>query len=244
MSAQVRDYLAVQGQRRKLFPRAMLVGVLAGGFAVAFRWALEGGDLLRARLIAWAHYAPAWGWLLPLLGGALGAGLAVGLVSRLAPEAAGSGIPHLKAGLYWLRSMRWQTIVPVKFFGGVIGIGSGLALGREGPTVQMGGAVGAAVAHWLRVNPRERQTLIAAGAGAGLAAAFNAPLAGLIFVLEELQRHFAPTLIGAAFIAAVTADVVTRLLTSQLPVFHITPRQCSPLQPYRYSSGSACWPGY
>jgi CIC family chloride channel protein len=229
MSAQVRDYLVVQGQRRKLFPRAMLVGVLAGGLAVAFRWALEGGDLLRQRLIAWGHHAPAWGWLLPLLGGALGAGLAVGLVSRLAPEAAGSGIPHLKAVLYWLRSMRWQTIVPVKFFGGVVGIGGGLALGREGPTVQMGGAMGAAVAHWLRVNPRERQTLIAAGAGAGLAAAFNAPLAGLIFVLEELQRHFAPTLIGAAFIAAVTADVVTRSLTSQLPVFHIAPPPVPPL---------------
>jgi CIC family chloride channel protein len=218
---QVRDYFALQAQRRKLFPRALLVGVLAGGIAVAFRWALEGGDLLRNRLIIWAYHAPIWGWLLPVLLGALGAGLAVGLVHRVAPEAAGSGIPHVKGALYWFRSMRWQAILLVKFVGGVVGISSGLALGREGPTVQMGSALGAAVAHGLRVSPRERQTLIAAGAGAGLAAAFNAPLAGLTFVLEELQRHFAPAVFGAAFVAAATADVLTRSLTSQLPVFHV-----------------------
>src|SRR5215471_7235436 len=229
LRAQVRDYFALQGQRRKLFPRALLVGVLAGGAAVAFRWALEGGDVLRNRLIGWAHQAPTWGWLLPMAVGALGAGLAVGLVHRVAPEAAGSGIPHVKAVLYWFRSMRWQAILPVKFIGGVVGIGSGLALGREGPTVQLGSALGAAVAHGLKVSPRERQTLIAAGAGAGLAAAFNAPLAGLAFVLEELQRHFAPAVFGAAFVAAVTADVLTRSLTSQLPVFHVATAPTPPL---------------
>src|SRR5215468_1867916 len=229
LRAQVRDYFTLQGQRRKLFPRAVLVGLLAGGIAVAFRWALEGGDILRNRLIIWAYHAPTWGWLLPPLVGALGAGLAVVLVHRVAPEAAGSGIPHIKAVLYWLRSMRWQAILLVKFVGGVVGIGSGLALGREGPTVQMGSALGAAVAHWLRVSPRERQTLIAAGAGAGLAAAFNAPLAGLTFVLEELQRHFAPTVFGATFVAALTADVVTRSLTSQLPVFHVASPPPQPL---------------
>jgi CIC family chloride channel protein len=85
----------------------------------------------------------------------------------------------------------------------------------------MGGAVGAAVAEGLKVTPRERQTLIAAGAGAGLAAAFNAPLAGLAFVLEEVQRDFSPMIFSAAFLASVTADVVTRFLTSQLPVFHV-----------------------
>jgi chloride channel protein, CIC family len=87
--------------------------------------------------------------------------------------------------------------------------------------VQMGGAVGAAVAECLKVTPRERQTLIAAGAGAGLAAAFNAPLAGLAFVLEQVQRDFSPMVFGAAFLASTTADVVARFLTNQLPVFHV-----------------------
>jgi CIC family chloride channel protein len=165
----------------------------------------------------------------PVLVGAVGAGLAVGLVHRVAPEAAGSGIPHVKAVLYWFRSMRWQAILLVKFVGGAVGIGSGLALGREGPTVQLGSALGAAVSHRLRVSPRERQTLIAAGAGAGLAAAFNAPLAGLAFVLEELQRHFAPAVFSATFVAAVTADVLTRSLTSQLPVFRVASAPAPPL---------------
>jgi chloride channel protein, CIC family len=221
LSAATRDFLQTQEQRRKVFPRALLVGLLAGALAVAFRWALTGSDLVRTALLTWAHRYPAWGWLLPTLFGAVGAGLAVVLVSSLAPEAAGSGIPHLKAVLYRLRSLRWRRILPIKFFGGVFAIGSGLALGREGPTVQMGGAVGAAVAEWLQVTPRERQTLIAAGAGAGLAAAFNAPLAGLAFVLEEVQRDFSPMIFSAAFLACVTADVLMRALTDQLPVFHV-----------------------
>src|SRR5919201_2597686 len=160
---EVRDFLQTQERRRKVFPRAALVGLLAGAFAVAFRWALNGGEVLRTTLIVWAHHYPTWGWLLPVGVGAVGAGIAVHLVARIAPETAGSGIPHLEAVLYRLRSMRWRRIIPVKFFGGAFAIAGGLTLGREGPTVQMGGAVGAAVAEWLHVTPRERQTLIAAG---------------------------------------------------------------------------------
>lgn len=98
-------------------------------------------------------------------------------------------------------------------------IGAGLPLGREGPTVQMGGAVGAGLARLWKTGSQERLVLVAAGAGAGLAAAFNAPLAGLIFVLEELQRDFRPMVFGAAFIAAASADVVSRLFSGQLPAF-------------------------
>jgi CIC family chloride channel protein len=85
----------------------------------------------------------------------------------------------------------------------------------------MGGAVGAAVSTWLKVLPRERRSLIAAGAGAGLAAAFNAPLAGVIFVLEEIQRDFHPFVFGAAFLAAAIADIVSRFLAGAFPVFSI-----------------------
>ena len=94
-------------------------------------------------------------------------------------------------------------------------------MGREGPTVQMGGAVGAAVAGWMKMGTRDRLTLMAAGAGAGLAAAFNAPLAGLIFVLEEVQKDFRQAVFGAAFVAAATADIVARFASGQVPVFKI-----------------------
>jgi hypothetical protein len=125
LRAEQRDFLQTQEQRRKVFARAILIGLLAGALAVAFRWALAGGDTARNGLVAWAHQYPAWGWLLPTLFGAAGAGLAVYLVNSLAPETAGSGIPHLKAALHRLRSPRWRRILPVKFFGGVCAIGSG-----------------------------------------------------------------------------------------------------------------------
>jgi len=226
---ELRDVARRQERRRHLLPRALLVGLLAGLLGVLFRRTLDMGDDARGALIAWAHRLGAWGVLVPIGIGALGAGTAVWLVRRFAREASGSGIPHVKAVLHLLVPLRWKRLLPVKFASGVVGIGSGLALGREGPTVQMGAAVGQAVSRFLRCTPRERQTLIAAGAGAGLAAAFNAPLAGVLFVLEELRRDFAAGTLTAAFVASVTADVVTRLALGQMPVFRTAPPAVPPL---------------
>jgi CIC family chloride channel protein len=94
-------------------------------------------------------------------------------------------------------------------------------MGREGPTVQMGGATGLMVSTWFRVKQGEgeRKALVSAGAAAGLAAAFNAPLAGLIFVLEELTGNLTPVVFVASFLAAVAADVVCRVVTGETPVF-------------------------
>ena len=216
-------------RRRRLVPRAAVVGILAGLVAVLFRTALERAEELRAALYRFAHGLGPWGVLLPIAACALAAGLALWLVQALAPEASGSGIPYLKAVLHRLRGMRGWRLLPVKFASGVLAIGGGLALGREGPTVQMGGAVGRAVARWLGARPRERRSLIAAGAGAGLAAAFNAPLAGVIFVLEELMGGFAPGVLTAAFVASLSADLVERLLLGQVAVFHLRVPPAPPL---------------
>ena len=108
-------------------------------------------------------------------------------------------------------------------------MGGGFAFGREGPTVQMGGAIGDGIARRLHVSNRDRLTLTAAGAGAGLAAAFNAPLSGLVFVLEEMQRDFRPAVFGAAFVAAAAADVVTRLASGQVPVLSVPDYPVPPL---------------
>jgi CIC family chloride channel protein len=151
------------------------------------------------------------------------------LTRRYSPEASGSGIPHLEAVLRRFRKLDWKRVLPVKFFGGIIAIGSGMALGREGPTVQMGGAIGDAISRLLKSTQRERLTLISAGAGAGLAAAFNAPLSGLIFVLEEVRRDFQPIVFGAAFIAAIVADIIARIGTGQFPVFSVPNYPVPPL---------------
>lgn len=227
--SEVQEYLEVRQQRRKIFPRAALVGACAGTVALLFRAALTGGEALRNHFIQWTHSLPVLGWALLILYVMAGAVGSVVLVRALAPEASGSGIPHLEAVLLRFRTMDWKRVLPVKFFGGILAIGSGLVLGREGPTVQMGGAVGDAISRWLRVSERERLMLISAGAGAGLAAAFNAPLSGLIFVLEEVRRDFQPIVFGAAFLAAVVADIIARIGAGQFPVFIVPSYPVLPL---------------
>lgn len=219
--SEIDEYLATEQQRQRLIPRAALAGVAAGVLAVFFRVALQGMDNLRNAIVTWAHQFPVWGWLFPVAFGAVTAASSVYLVRRYAPETSGSGIPHFKAVLHKLRELRPVRILIVKFFGGLLALGSGMAIGREGPTVQMGGAASDLVAKGVKATSPERMTLIAAGAGAGLAAAFNAPLAGFIFVLEEVQRDFRPSTFAAAFIAAAVADVITRFVSGQAPVLAV-----------------------
>jgi chloride channel protein, CIC family len=228
-NSEIQEYLQVSHRQHQLFPRAALVGVCAGSVAVTFRGLLTGADALRNMLVSWAHTVPLFGWVFPMAFSAAGATLGVALVYRYAPETSGSGIPHLKAVLHRLRDLVWFRVLVVKLVGGVLAIGSGLALGREGPTVQMGGAVGDGIARRLKASTPDRLTLTAAGAGAGLAAAFNAPLSGLVFILEEVQRDFRPAVFGAAFLAAAAADVVARLASGQLPVFTVPDYPVPPL---------------
>jgi chloride channel protein, CIC family len=209
-------------KRRHILPKALVVGLVAGLLSSAFRVALQKVEVQR---MAFQLQHTGWTALgVALLIGAVGGGLALWLVRRFAPEAAGSGIPHLKSVVMGERTMNWRRILPVKFFGGVAGIGAGMALGREGPTIQMGGATALMVSKWFRIKPGEgeRKALISAGAGAGLAAAFNAPLAGVMFVLEELHGNFTPVVFVATFLAAVTADVVGRVVTGEMPVFALS----------------------
>ena len=229
LHSEIQEYLDIRQQRRWIFPRAALVGLCAGLVALCFRAALTGADDLRNALIAWAQTIPMLGWIFPALFTAFGATFSIILVRRYAPETSGSGIPHLEAVLHRFRKLEWKRVLPIKFVGGVIAIGGGLALGREGPTVQMGGAVGDVISRLLKVSERERLTLILAGAGAGLAAAFNAPLSGLVFVLEEVRRDFQPIMFGAAFISAVVADIITRIGSGPFPVFGVPSYPLPPL---------------
>ncbi len=227
--SEIHEYLHARDERRRLMPRALAVGLASGLAAVAFRASLDGADRLRGEIVAMARLSGPFGVAIPILFSAILAALGLLVVRRFAPEASGSGIPHLEGVLRRHRSFRWAVVLPTKFFGGLLAIASGMVLGREGPTVQMGGAIGMGVAKWLKSTKREALILTAAGAGAGLAAAFNAPLSGLIFVLEELQRDFRPTVFSAAFIAAASADVVTRVVAGQSPVFSVPSYSSTPL---------------
>ena len=141
-------------------------------------------------MITWAHAIKLVGLPLVIAAAAAATALAAWLVRRFAPHAAGSGIPHVEAVIQRDLSPAGPSLVLVKFVGGVLAIGSGLALGREGPTVQMGASVAELIGRVFKRRRPDAQVLLAAGAGAGLATAFNAPIAGAVFVLEELVRRF------------------------------------------------------
>ena len=209
-------------KRRILSLKGLLIGLIAGLTAVGFRISLDYAERLRNTFISFAKSHEFYYWPLPAILFGVCVALVVFITAKFAPDAGGSGIPNLKGYLEGFFPLRAWRVLFVKFIGGVIGIGSGLALGREGPTVQMGAAIAKIFGDLLAPNRVERKILISAGAGAGLAAAFNAPLAGVFFVMEELQNSFNRIVLVTAFVACVTADIVCRLLMGHLPVFHIT----------------------
>jgi chloride channel protein, CIC family len=147
----------------------LLIGVV-GGF---FQLSLVAADHLRNAAVIWARAWPSVGWLVPLGIGVIGAALARLLVVRFAPEAEGSGVQRVEADFSGEVKPATRFILPVKFFGGIIAIGSGLALGREGPTVQMGSTLARLLSRFLITDDAHARVVDAAGAGAGLAVAFN-----------------------------------------------------------------------
>ncbi|PQV65430.1 chloride channel protein, CIC family [Abditibacterium utsteinense] len=215
------EHARSEAQRRRLWPRAALVGAAAGVLAVAFRGAASEGDILRAFLITFAHRFGILGCLIPAFFGAFCAGVGAFLVQKFAPETSGSGIPHLQAVLHGWKTLVPRRVLPVKFVGGALAMASGLAIGREGPTLQMSGAMADLIASRTRATGIERRSLLAAGAGAGLAAAFNAPLAGMLFVLEEMQRDFSPSVFTAGFLACIVGNAVTHVFNGTASAFQI-----------------------
>ena len=191
---------------------AAFVGALTGLVGVAFRITLIWADYRRNQMVLLVHtHFPVWlGWTIPTACCAAAAGLACWLTQRLAPQTAGSGIPRVESVLRNHLRPAGLEILPVKFFGGALGIGGGLALGREGPTVQMGGTIGRLISDFLSKVVPEPWTFIAAGAGAGLAVAFNAPLAAALFVVEELLHRFSTRVFSATLVACITGTVVLR----------------------------------
>lgn len=200
---------------------ALVAGVAIGVVGAYFRAGLDWMGERHLALVAWAHQWPWIGWALPVAVGALAAGLARLLV-RGHPLASGSGVQHVEAVMRNEAPAASFWIVPVKFFGGLLGIGTGLALGREGPTVQMGATIGAFAARVGRCAQGVVRDVQAALGGAGLAVAFNAPVGGAVFVFEEVAHAFRLRLTLVTMIATAAAIGVSRVILGNRPDFNIS----------------------
>lgn len=206
-------------QRRRFHLLAILIGVLSGLSAVAFHqtiyWA-ETNWIQRAKEI------PGWMGIAALVFIPSIGGLIVGFLIRYwAPEAAGSGIPQVKAA-YYLKFGRIRLRAAVsKFVLGTLSIGSGASLGREGPTVQISAAIASSVGRWFGLAPRQVMSLIPLGCAGGIAAAFNTPLAAIVFAIEEIMGDLKHRAFAGIVMVAVIAAVIERSLLGTSSMFQV-----------------------
>ncbi|MEO1209698.1 MAG: chloride channel protein [Cyanobacteria bacterium J06638_20] len=195
------------GSRQFAITEACIVGLISGLAAVCLK---QGVGLLGGWRIQLSHDHAEW-FVLPVFG-LLGGWLAGFLVEQFSPEAVGSGIPQVKAAIANVPQVLNLRLAIVKLLSVILVMGSGINLGRQGPTVQVGAALAAQLSHWIPTSPGHRRQMIASGAAAGLAAGFNAPIAGVLFVVEEFMQDFSGLTLGTAILASFIGAVVSRLL--------------------------------
>lgn len=221
---------------------AALAGLIIGVVGGSFRWLVT--YILNGR-VHWLESLPNGPGLVAsvLLSGGM-VYLGFWLMRHYAPDTSGSGIPQIEGTLSGYFPLVWQRVLPVKFVSGLLMLGSGMVMGREGPTIQMGGAIGKMVSAWFRASSEQTRVLVAASAGAGLATAFNAPLAGILFVFEEMRPTFRNNLgaYQAVTMACITATVGLQLLLGQGPTLALTEFDAPPLSSLWIFAlfGSAC----
>lgn len=203
---------------------AAIVGAVTGLLGVAFDRGVDWIQQERLATLAKVADNAILVWPLAFIMSALLAMLGYFLVRRFAPEAGGSGIPEIEGAMEEMRPVRWWRVIPVKFIGGLGTLGAGMVLGREGPMVQMGGNSGRMIVDIFRLRSSEaRHSLLATGAAAGLSAAFNAPLAGILFVIEEMRSQFRYSLVSikAVFVGVITSTIVYRYFNGERAIIDV-----------------------
>ena len=196
---------------------AVLIGLIAALSAVLLK---QGVIWLMAWRAAMSQVLPVW-ILLPMMG-FVGGGLSGVIIERFAPEAAGSGIPQVKAALAYVPMRLDLRVAIAKLVSTFLALGSGLVLGRQGPTVHIGAALAAQLSRAVPTSPDHQRQLLAAGAAAGLAAGFDAPIAGVLFVIEELLHDVSSLTLGTAILASFTGGIISRSLAGPNFLLHGT----------------------
>jgi len=206
-------------ESQRLFALTMVIGVVCGLAAVLFHFSIRfaEGLLFERAITASGTRWIIWGVATPMLGG-LAAGI---LLKYVFPNARGSGIPQVKVayasreGIVRLRDALGKLLVAS------LQIGSGASLGREGPTVQICSGLASTLGRFGRLSARNRRRLIPVGAAAGIAAAFNAPIAAVTFTIEEVVGNLDQTVLSGVIVAAALAAVIERSVLGTHPVFSV-----------------------
>jgi len=192
---------------------ALVIGALTGLAVVAF--------ILVTERLGMRLYPPggaAWRRFLLPVAGSLGMGY---LLARYFPNARGSGVPQTKAALFARQGRITLRTVLGKFFCTSATLASGIPLGREGPSVQVGAGIASVLGRWLGLRPEKVKALIPVGAAAAIAAAFNTPLAAVLFSLEEIVGDLHAPVLGSVVLASATSWMVLRLLLGNSPLFKV-----------------------
>jgi len=226
----VRNIKQKQRFKYKLILEGIAVGSIVGLVIALFRIMIVKADHTRQIAVHMVKVRPVYAFavLLVLI---LIAWILDKLI-RFEPDISGSGIPQIEGELKGLEDQNWRKVLIAKFAGCVLAIGGGLALGREGPSIQLGGMIGKGFARRKNALLTEERMLMSCGAGAGLAAAFGAPLAGVLFALEELHKNFSAEVLVSTMAASAVADYIAVNIIGLRPVFDFDVEHRIPLRLY------------
>ena len=190
-----------------LTAEGFLVGIVAGLVVLLYRVLLEYAGRGMNMVLDYGRKYPlvAGGWFLVLFILAC----VVGRLVKYESFISGSGIPQVEGEMAGKLNQIWWRVLPAKFLGGFLSLFAGLSLGREGPSIQIGAMAGKAVSKILDRSKTEEKFLLTCGASAGLSAAFHAPLAGVMFSLEEIHKNFSVSVLVSVMTASITADYIS-----------------------------------
>ncbi|WP_276972022.1 ClC family H(+)/Cl(-) exchange transporter [Eubacterium coprostanoligenes] len=198
--------------------RGLEVGLVAGLIAVLYRYMLSVAEDGLNKILTFVH--DSW-WKIAIWFGILWLiGTFVSYIIKWEPAAGGSGIPQVTGEVKGRMSPSWWKVLVAKLIGGTASVFAGLSLGREGPSVQLGGMAAKGVAKITKADKTTELRMISCGAGAGMAAAFNAPLAGIMFVLEEIHHSFDKNILCMGIVSTVVADFVSKMFFGQNTIFN------------------------
>ena len=215
----------------RLIIQGIIIGLITGGVIVLNRLGINKLYSVFIKFYAWGNKGIV-NAILVIIALAL-IGLLVGLMVKREGMISGSGIPQVKGRVINKLKMNWLRILIYKFLGGLLALSAGLSLGREGPSVQIGASIGEGVAEkTYKKMPVKKEFLITAGASAGLSAAFNSPLSGIIFALEEIHRNFSPLVLLPAMAAAISADFISKNFLGMEPALNFSEMNAIPLKYY------------